>query len=153
MKEKEKEEKDPKAKVEVKKDKKKRKKKEEKVEKVENIERGKGKKAKGKGGKKQKVKVKVLSMSGDTLYRFSRELKPGMNRITWRMNEKGVRFPSRRPVKPDADDPSGRRVLPGTYKLVFNYGDSKDSTMVKVLADPRREYNQSNELAKAQGTG
>jgi len=135
----------PKAKVEVEKGKKKRKKKEAKVEKKEGDE---GKKKKGKGGTKQKVKIKVLNMSGDTLYRFSRELKPGMNRITWRMNEKGVRFPSRRPVKPDADDPSGRRVLPGTYKLVFNYGDSKDSTMVKVLADPRREYNQSNELAK-----
>ncbi|MEM1322402.1 MAG: hypothetical protein AAGG75_19220 [Bacteroidota bacterium] len=130
--------------VEKKKDKKKKKKKKKEAEETDEVPT-KGKEAgKKKGKKPEKVKVQVFDSQGDTLYTFRRPLQPGINRIYWRMTKKGVRYPSRRKVKPDADDPSGSRVMPGTYKLVFTYGEHKDSTEVKVLADPRLDVSESD---------
>ncbi len=92
------------------------------------------------GAKDGKVKIHVMDMAGDTLRTFSRKLDPGMNRIGWRMNRNGVRYPSWRTTKPDADPPGGGpSILPGTYKMVCIYGDFKDSTMVNVNLDPRRK--------------
>ena len=91
--------------------------------------------------KAKKVKIQVINSQGDTIRTFSRTLKAGMNRTTWSMNKDGVRFPSRRTVKPDADPPGGRGVLPGDYKLMATYGDHKDSSMIKVHADPRLDVD------------
>ncbi len=63
----------------------------------------------------------------------------GIQRITWRMDEKGINFPSRRTRK-QAFEPSGAQVLPGDYKLVMTFMGKKDSSSVKVLADPRLDY-------------
>jgi len=140
----------------VKKEKKKKKEKKDKMEK--SIEGKKSKKKKGKkneekkmtddkpkkktGAKDKKVKIHVMDMAGDTLRTFSRKLDPGMNRIAWRMNRNGVRYPSWRTTKKDADPPGGGpSVLPGTYKMVCIYGDFKDSTMVNVNLDPRRKMS------------
>lgn len=85
----------------------------------------------------EKVKMQVLNSAGDTIRTFTENVKPGMNRIFWSMDQDGVRFPSRRSPRAGSDAPGGRTVLPGTYKLIATYGDHKDSTMIKVLADPR----------------
>ncbi|MEM9820710.1 MAG: hypothetical protein AAF985_06540, partial [Bacteroidota bacterium] len=95
---------------------------------------------KGKEKKKKsddKVRVVVMDSQGDTLRHFSRKLKEGINRISWRLDTDGVSYPSYRDPRPNSDPPRGPRVLPGTYKLVFNYKDHLDSTMVKVHKDPR----------------
>ncbi|MEM9917160.1 MAG: hypothetical protein AAF990_03650 [Bacteroidota bacterium] len=101
------------------------------------------------GAKDKKVKVQVFSASGDTLNTFYRKLeKEGMNRIAWNLRRKGARMPSRNKPKPKSNDPWGPRVLPGTYKLVFTYGDFKDSTSVTVRPDPRRETDMSKLTAQ-----
>lgn len=61
----------------------------------------------------------------------------GVNRLTWAMNEKGVRGPSRVKPRAQATEPSGAQVLPGTYKVRLTYGNQKDSTLVVVKSDPR----------------
>ncbi|MEO0778527.1 MAG: hypothetical protein AAF146_18315 [Bacteroidota bacterium] len=104
-------------------------------------EGAKGEKAKKKKKGGDKVVVRVRNLAGDTLYTFRKKLKTGMNRITWGLSRKGVRFPSRRKIKPDADDPWGPSVSPGTYELHFTYGDWTDSTRVEVRPDPRESYN------------
>ena len=92
------------------------------------------------GAKNGKVKIRVINMAGDTIRTYSRKLDPGMNRFGWSMNRDGVRYPSWRTIEEDADPPgNGPDVSPGTYKMVFSYGDFKDSTMVKVNLDPRRK--------------
>jgi len=88
----------------------------------------------------EKVKIQVLTSTGDTIRTFTRKLKSGFNRFTWDLRRDGVVFPNRRPEKPDEDRPSGTSVMPGTYTLLFTYGDKTASTQVTVHADPRIDY-------------
>ncbi|MEM9848170.1 MAG: hypothetical protein AAF847_09800 [Bacteroidota bacterium] len=91
--------------------------------------------------KNDKVKITILNSAGDTIRTYSTKIDTGMNRIYWNMRHDGVRYPSRRMVKPDEDMPSGYQVKPDTYKLIFTYGDAKDSTMLNVKFDPRLDAN------------
>lgn len=92
---------------------------------------------KGKKKKDKKARIVVLDVAGDTVRHFSTELDTGMVRLYWNMTSDGVRYPSRRKPKPDADPPSGNWVMPGKYKIVVSYKGNSDSTEVTVHADPR----------------
>lgn len=60
----------------------------------------------------------------------------GITRITWSLNQKGVRGPSR--DKPNnSSEPGGINVMPGIYKIRMTFGDQKDSTQITVKDDPR----------------
>jgi photosystem II stability/assembly factor-like uncharacterized protein len=81
----------------------------------------------------------------------------GVNRISWTMNEKGVRGASREKTRTGAPEPGGVTVLPGTYKLRLTFGDQKDSASIVVKYDPRytldsniikSRYARSKELEK-----
>jgi photosystem II stability/assembly factor-like uncharacterized protein len=63
----------------------------------------------------------------------------GINRTYWGLERAGVRNPSRNAPRPNASEPGGPDVLPGTYKVKFTYGGASDSTMVTVHTDPRIE--------------
>lgn len=103
--------------------------------------------------KPKKVKVKVYDEANKLVRTFSTSVDTGMNRISWNLYQDGVRRPSRTLPKPDADPPSfGPKVLPGTYKLVLHYGDQKDSTLLKVHADPRLEVSMDDLKAHAKAT-
>lgn len=97
----------------------------------------------------ERVKVQVIDMNGDTVRTFSERVDTGMVRITWNLRRDGVRTPSRRDPRPNADPPTGPEVLPGTYKLVMTYGDHMDSTDVTVHTDPRLEVSKEDLMAKA----
>jgi len=92
---------------------------------------------KKKGKSKDKATFYVLDSKMDTVRTFTRKLDDGLNRISWYFERDGISGPSRRDRKKDADKPGGVDVMPGTYKVVVEYGDSKDSSMVNVKADPR----------------
>ena len=87
----------------------------------------------------EKVTVQVIDEAGDTIRTFSREVDTGMVRLSWDLRRNGVTFPSRRDRGEDRDPPGGTTVLPGTYRLVFSYGDHLDSTSIVVHPDPRVE--------------
>jgi hypothetical protein len=72
----------------------------------------------------------------------------GLNRMTWAMNEKGVRGPSREKAKANAPEPGGAQVLPGTYKVRLTFGDKKDSTNILVKSDPRFNTAESTITAR-----
>lgn len=97
--------------------------------------------------KDEKLHVIILSMQGDTIRRYKTKLEDGFNRMLWDMRRDGVRSPSRQDPDKDADAPSGREVLPGTYTLVLKYGSDKDSTTIVVRRDPR--LNLSEDKLKA----
>ena len=103
---------------------------------------------KAKGPKDGRAKFHILDSNGDTVRTFSRKLSDGMNRIYWGMNRNGVRYPSRRDPRPNADPAGGGSVLPGDYKVVIVYGDFKDSTEVSVKADPRLPYTMEQMKSK-----
>lgn len=95
-----------------------------------------------------KVKFVVLNERGDTIRRFTRKVEKGFNRTAWYLDMDGVNYPSRRERKEDADPSSGYGVLPGTYKIVGTCGDFKDSSMVEVKVDPRRDVTAADLKAK-----
>ncbi len=127
------------AKEEEEKDKKKKDRKKKKKDMEEEKQENKGKRSKG--GGKQKFKMQVFNMDGDTLRTREIELDTGINRFGWYFDKKGIRYPSYREIKPDAPEPRGGSVLPGTYKIKFTLGDLSDSTMVTVNPDPRLAFD------------
>lgn len=95
--------------------------------------------------KKEKVTFEIFDSSGEKIRTFERTpSENGLNRITWGLEMKGVRNPSRRQERPNAPEPGGPDVLPGTYKVKVTYGDFTDSTMVTVEMDPRIEMPMSS---------
>lgn len=90
--------------------------------------------------KDEKVKFEIFDSSGEIIRTFERTpAEDGINRTTWGLEMKGVRNPSRSKPRPNAPEPGGATVLPGTYKVKLTYGDYSDSTMVTVESDPRIE--------------
>ncbi|MFN7602771.1 MAG: WD40/YVTN/BNR-like repeat-containing protein, partial [Bacteroidota bacterium] len=97
------------------------------------------KKEESKDKKDDKPKVKydsitleVFNMKGEKVRTIKQKAPEdnGLNRMTWGLNEKGVRQPSREKPRANAQEPGGTQVLPGTYKLRLSFGDKKDSTTI-----------------------
>lgn len=98
---------------------------------------------KEKSGKDSKVKICIFDLKGDTLRTFSHEPDTGLNYVYWRFDTKGNKFPSQKEEKETTDEPGGGlRVPPGNYKVVYSYGEIKDSANFEVRYDPRLQWNQ-----------
>ena len=97
--------------------------------------------------KPKKATIYCIDTNGDTLRTFKRTIKDGFNRIAWSPNRKGVDFPRREEPK-EKSEPGGMPILPGQYKMVFVYGDHKDSTDLYVKLDPRVDPSKINTGAK-----
>ncbi|QXD15853.1 hypothetical protein GQ464_002575 [Rhodocaloribacter litoris] len=98
--------------------------------------------AKAEGRKKEdRVTVEILDADGTVIRTLRGPAEPGLNRIHWELDRRGVRFPGQPKPKPDAAEPGGPRVLPGTYTVRVRHGDHRDSTTVTVHPDPRIDYD------------
>lgn len=77
-----------------------------------------------------------------------RPLVSGVNYIQWKLDEEIKRLPGSWVT----EESRGIPVLPGKYKVVLQYGKYSDSTEIKVLPDPRFEFDAQVdiELYKAQ---
>ena len=96
----------------------------------------------------KKVTIKVIDENGNVVRTLSTVPKTGINRVNWRLDRKGYRFPgSPKPKKHAGELGGGGYVIPGTYKLVFSYQGHSDSTRLTVKSDPRQ--NISTEAMKA----
>jgi photosystem II stability/assembly factor-like uncharacterized protein len=85
------------------------------------------------------IMLEVFNMKGEKIRTIKQKAPEdnGLNRMTWGLNEKGIRQPSREKPRANAPEPGGTQVLPGTYKLRLTFGDKKDSTTIHVKSDPR----------------
>lgn len=92
--------------------------------------------------------IKIISASGDTLRMLKGSVEPGLNRVTWTLNRKGTRFPGSPEPGPNANEPGGPPVLPGTYTVHISYGDETATTQVTVMADSRLEVSLADMEAK-----
>jgi photosystem II stability/assembly factor-like uncharacterized protein len=100
--------------------------------------------------KKEKATVFVINAKGDTIRQYKTTVDTLFGYITWGFDTKGVRYPSNN--EPDKDNPepgNGPQALPGTYKIVVKRGGHLDSTMVKILDDPRMPIPMAQRQAKA----
>jgi photosystem II stability/assembly factor-like uncharacterized protein len=103
-----------------------------------------------KKGGGDKITVTVKSMQGDTLRRFKTTVDTCINYIEWNLDTKGARMPSNNEPDKDQLEPwGGPTVAPGTYKIVAQYGDFKDSTLITVVEDHRLNYTLAEREAKA----
>ncbi len=107
------------------------------------------KKSEKPAAKYDSVKVEIFN-SRNELVNTIRQKAPddnGVQRMIWALNEKSERAPSREKPREGGGGGSGFGgfgpiVIPGTYKLRVTFGDSKDSTLVTVKADPRIDATQ-----------
>ncbi len=96
------------------------------------------------------VKLEIFNASG-VLINTIRQKTPeenGLFRMSWALNEKSERNPSREKPREGQGGGGGfggggTSVLPGTYKLRLSFGNQKDSTSLVVKADPRINTSQA----------
>jgi len=62
----------------------------------------------------------------------TKKIEKGLNYLIWKLDEKAASLNTRQ--NPGA---KGIPVLPGNYTIVLRSGNHKDTTQVKVIADPR----------------
>lgn len=96
------------------------------------------------------VTVRIYSDKNEQIRMLRFKADSGLNRKYWGMEQKGYRFPGSAKPKPNDPEPRGRQVLPGTYKVVYQLGDAKDSSMITIKDDPRMGNRNSIKLAQAQ---
>jgi hypothetical protein len=99
--------------------------------------------------KAEKVQVTILNDQGEPIRSYQRKYENGLNRITWDLSEKGIRWPSMQKPDKDADknDPRGVSVLPGKYAVVVAYGPASDTCELVVHADPRLALSENELIA------
>jgi len=92
---------------------------------------------------KDKGKIKVEILEGDTVIRTTTfKAKPGVNRSSLPLIRRGVRRVSQpKPKKPDAPEPGGMQLLPGSYQVRLSKGEDSVTAPFVVHPDPRIEVS------------
>ncbi|OYX13565.1 MAG: hypothetical protein B7Z16_15520, partial [Algoriphagus sp. 32-45-6] len=87
------------------------------------------------------VTVKIFNASGEQIRTLKALPTKGVNRMIWNLDRKSTAEMSggfggggRRS---GFFEPSGGDAIPGTYKVVFEYGSESSETSINVYADPR----------------
>jgi photosystem II stability/assembly factor-like uncharacterized protein len=83
------------------------------------------------------LQVRIYNDRNEMVRNIRWRADEGFNRRYWGMESKGYRMPGSPKPRPDAPEPPGQPVLPGTYKVVLQYLDAKDSGMITIKDDPR----------------
>jgi len=95
------------------------------------------------------VKLEVFDATGKLVNTITQKApeENGIHRMSWGLNEKAERNPSRDRSRGGSGRGFGRfggaSVLPGAYKLRLTFGNAKDSTTIQVKADPRLNVPQA----------
>jgi photosystem II stability/assembly factor-like uncharacterized protein len=87
--------------------------------------------------KMDSLQVNIFNEKSENIRSLKWKADTGFNRQWWGMEERGVRNPGSPKPRPNAPEPTGLQVLPGTYKVVLNLGKESDSTYVTIKDDPR----------------
>lgn len=100
--------------------------------------------------KRDSVHVQIYNGQNELIRTLKRKTpdSTGIYRMTWYMDEAGVRSPSREKRRSFSNEPGGVTVLPGTYKVVMLYGNQKDLANINVSYDPRLETDDEVHKAK-----
>ena len=98
------------------------------------------------------VTVKIFNAAGEQIRTLKTLPEKGVNRIIWNLDRKSTAemaggfggFGRRGGFF----EPSGGDALPGTYKVVFEYGGESSESSIKVNMDPRINYQLADLQAK-----
>jgi photosystem II stability/assembly factor-like uncharacterized protein len=86
---------------------------------------------------KDSLQVQIYNDRNELVRKLRWRADDGFNRRYWGMEGKGYRMPGSPKPRADAPEPPGTPVLPGTYKVVLQYLDAKDSALITIKDDPR----------------
>jgi len=100
--------------------------------------------------KPPKAVIEVFNAQRELIRTLNAEPKKGINRITWELDVRGVRYPDTPKPKEESAERGGRNVVPGDYLVRISYGDAADSTTVTVLPDPKLQMSLEDMVAKAE---
>jgi photosystem II stability/assembly factor-like uncharacterized protein len=91
-----------------------------------------------------KVKAEVFDSNNRLINTIeSGDLEIGLNYMIWKLDEISAGLSRGGGDEFSRDIP----VLPGDYRIVLTYGDSRDTTTVKVIPDPRFEIESNVDVA------
>ena len=86
------------------------------------------------------VLVNIFDSEDKLIRTLKYKVEPGINKISWGLDQKGVRYPSRsvseRGTGGSQQEPGGYIALPGKYKVVITCGDQEDSTWINLSFNP-----------------
>lgn len=84
----------------------------------------------------------VFTLDGNLIRTIKQKVpeKNGVNRMYWRLDEKGVNSLTRKELD-NKREPGGVDVMPGTYKLRLSYAGESSETQVEVKFDPRMDVS------------
>ncbi len=101
-------------------------------------------------GKADSVTVQIFNEKNEVIRNLKWKAAPGLNRNSWGMEERGFRQPGGRGRfgGGGSGEPGGMQVFPGTYKVVMQYANDKDSTLVTIKDDPRLNKTETVKLAQ-----
>ncbi len=98
--------------------------------------------------KNDSATVEIVNEAGKIIRTLKEKVEPGLNRIYWNYDRKGVRWPNT--PKPEKEhEYGGPTVLPGKYKVKVSFADYTDSTNIVVKTDPRINFSIDNLKAKS----
>jgi len=101
-------------------------------------------------GKNVKAQIEITDKDGNLVRNFSRKIHRGFNRISWNLQNNGIRFPSAPLAKAGSDPPSGRQVVPGTYYAEVKVGENSSGIAINVKPDPKLPMTQKDFEEKAE---
>lgn len=102
-----------------------------------------------KASKLDTVEVRIYNAANEQIRFLKYKADSGMNKKYWGLEQKGYRSPGSPKPKPTDAEPRGRNVLPGTYKVVYQLGEAKDSSMITVVDDPRLGNRNNIKISQA----
>ncbi|MHA7128456.1 WD40/YVTN/BNR-like repeat-containing protein [Algoriphagus namhaensis] len=85
------------------------------------------------------VTVKIFDAQGTQIRTLKSNPKVGVNRVNWRLDRKSTTEDPGAEDRKGFYEPSGGDALPGTYRVVFEFGEETAETEIQVFADPRIE--------------
>ena len=101
------------------------------------------------GESSPKVLIEILNEEGKVIRNIKHNPLPGINRVVWNLDRRGVRYPNSPKPKPNAKETAGRKVVPGTYTARIKYNENESETKIVVKADPRIPMHKEEFEAKA----
>lgn len=99
---------------------------------------------------KEKVKIEIYDADNKLVRTLYHKPQKGFNRLAWGLERDGVARMSLDISFLKSEIPRGLPIIPGTYKAVFTIDKQRDSTVFKVLSDPRIKTTVADQKAKNQ---
>jgi photosystem II stability/assembly factor-like uncharacterized protein len=93
------------------------------------------------------VQIEIYNSDGVKIRSLQDYPEAGINRASWRLDEKGFRQPGSTPER-GGQEPGGLAVFPGKYMIKYTYAEQSDSAWIEVRIDPRVAYNLSDLVAR-----